>query len=108
MKVSEVMTTEVATVRSDASLAEAACIMIKHRISGLPVVDVFGQLVGVITEGDFLRRGAGIDPDGSAYFWAMPAPKSRPNSYMNGALTRQCPVIRYRWVAKLRLMRSWI
>ena len=56
MNVSEVMTTEVATVRSDASLAEAARIMIKHRISGLPVVDASGRLVGVITEGDFLRR----------------------------------------------------
>jgi CBS domain-containing protein len=31
--------------------------MVEHRISGLPVVDASGRLVGIITEGDFLRRG---------------------------------------------------
>jgi CBS domain-containing protein len=30
--------------------------MVEHRISGLPVVDASGRLVGVVTEGDFLRR----------------------------------------------------
>jgi len=38
--------------------------MVEHRISGLPVVDASGQLVGVITEGDFLRR-----PDGERSRW---------------------------------------
>lgn len=56
MKAGDVMTTGAATVRPDASLAEAARIMVEHRISGLPVVDASGRLVGVITEGDFLRR----------------------------------------------------
>jgi CBS domain-containing protein len=59
MKVGNIMTTGAATVRPDASLAEAARIMVEHRISGLPVVDASGRLVGVITEGDFLRRTKG-------------------------------------------------
>jgi CBS domain-containing protein len=59
MNVGDVMTTGAATVWPDAPLAEAARIMVEHRISGLPVVDASGQLVGVITEGDFLRRPNG-------------------------------------------------
>jgi CBS domain-containing protein len=56
MKVGDIMTTGAATVRPGASLAEAARIMVEYRISGLPVVDASGRLVGVVTEGDFLRR----------------------------------------------------
>src|SRR3546814_128794 len=56
MKVADVMTNGAATVRPDASLAEAARIMVEHGISGLPVVDESGRLVGILTEGDFLRR----------------------------------------------------
>lgn len=55
MKAGDVMTTGAATVRPEASLAEAAQLMLDHRISGLPVVDGQEKLVGVITEGDFLR-----------------------------------------------------
>ncbi len=62
MKAGDVMTTGAATVRPDASLAEAARIMVEHRISGLPVVDASGRLVGVVTEGDFLRRTDGDRP----------------------------------------------
>jgi len=64
MNVGNVMTTGAATVRPDAPLAEAARIMVEHRISGLPVVDASGQLIGVITEGDFLRR-----PEGERFPW---------------------------------------
>ena len=46
MKVGDVMTTGAATVRPDASLAEAARIMVEHRISGLPVIDSSGTFGG--------------------------------------------------------------
>ena len=59
MKAGEVMTTGAATVRPDASLAEAARILIDHRISGLPVVNASGKLVGIVTEHDFLRKENG-------------------------------------------------
>jgi CBS domain-containing protein len=55
MKAGEVMTTGAATIRPDATAAEAARLMVEHRISGVPVVDAGGQLVGIVTEGDFLR-----------------------------------------------------
>jgi CBS domain-containing protein len=56
MKVSDVMTGTPVIVRSDASLRDAATLMVQHRVSGLPVVDAGGALVGVITEGDLIRR----------------------------------------------------
>jgi CBS domain-containing protein len=56
MKAREIMTPEVVCVDSDASILQAVRLMLQNRISGLPVVDHQGTLVGVVTEGDFLRR----------------------------------------------------
>jgi CBS domain-containing protein len=57
MKVHDVMTWGAITVEPDASVARAVRLMLQNKISGLPVVDGEGQLVGMVTEGDFLRRG---------------------------------------------------
>ncbi len=56
MKAKDVMTTTVINVAPDASVLEALRLMLQHQISGLPVVDGNGDLVGIVTEGDFLRR----------------------------------------------------
>jgi CBS domain-containing protein len=56
MKALDVMTRKVVSVVPDASIVEAARLMLEHRISGLPVIDAHGDLVGVVTEGDCLRR----------------------------------------------------
>ncbi len=56
MKAKDVMTTDVLTVNQDASVLEAVRLMLQRRISGLPVVDASGALVGMVSEGDFLRR----------------------------------------------------
>jgi CBS domain-containing protein len=50
------MTLGVLSVSPDVSILEAVRLMLQNRISGLPVVDHQGMLVGVVTEGDFLRR----------------------------------------------------
>src|ERR1043166_6366229 len=57
MLVSEIMTSPVLVIEPTASIADAARIMLGGRISGLPVVSADKRLVGVLTEGDFLRRG---------------------------------------------------
>lgn len=57
MQVKDVMTRKVISVQPDTSIVEAARLMLQNRISGLPVVDADGELVGMVTEGDFLRRG---------------------------------------------------
>jgi CBS domain-containing protein len=56
MKAKDVMTPNVITIAPDASILEALRLMLQHRISGLPVVDKNGNLAGIVTEGDFLRR----------------------------------------------------
>jgi CBS domain-containing protein len=55
MKVRDVMSSPVVSVRPDTSLLEAGELMLRHDISGLPVLDGEGRLVGLITERDFLR-----------------------------------------------------
>jgi CBS domain-containing protein len=56
MKAADIMTLGVFTVRPETSLKEAAGLMLERSISGLPVVDGTGRLVGIVTEGDLLRR----------------------------------------------------
>jgi CBS-domain-containing membrane protein len=53
--VARVMSQPVRTVHPQTRLSEAAHLMVSERISGLPVVDDAGRLVGIITEADFLR-----------------------------------------------------
>src|ERR1700751_5060946 len=52
----EVMTGNVVSVYENSSLAQAVEMMLKLKVSGLPVVDTNGALVGILTEGDLLRR----------------------------------------------------
>jgi CBS domain-containing protein len=56
MRADEVMTRDPKTIAPEASVAEAVRTMLDARVSGLPVVDATGGLVGVITEGDLLAR----------------------------------------------------
>ena len=56
MNVADVMTQKAITVTPETTIAEAARLLVQHRISGLPVVDPGGAVVGVFTEGDLLRR----------------------------------------------------
>lgn len=56
MKIAEVMTTDVVSVRPDTSLKDVARILSSCGISGMPVVDDAGQVVGVISEADILSK----------------------------------------------------
>jgi CBS domain-containing protein len=55
MKAGDVMMHEIITIRPDAPVLEAMQLMLRHDISGVPVVDDGGNLVGIVTESDFLR-----------------------------------------------------
>ena len=57
MRVKDAMTPNVICIGADEPVLKAARLMLQNRISGLPVVDKNGELVGMVTEGDFLRRG---------------------------------------------------
>lgn len=56
MKVADAMSRGVITIAPERSMVEAAHMMLKFEIGGLPVVNSGGKLVGIVTEGDFLRR----------------------------------------------------
>jgi len=56
MRAKDVMTSPVISVEPNATILQAIRIMLQRRISGLPVIDGAGRLVGIVTEGDFLRR----------------------------------------------------
>ena len=58
MRVLDVMSVSVTTVSPDDSLKQAATKMVDARVSGLPVLDESGKLVGIITEADFLQQEA--------------------------------------------------
>src|SRR5215472_4002316 len=57
MRVKDVMTPDVICVNANEPVLKAVRLMLQHRISGLPVLDKEGELMGIVTEGDFLRRG---------------------------------------------------
>lgn len=54
MKVGNVMTTSVVTVSEDTPFKEVVRVMQEHAVSGVPVVDGQGRLVGIVTEADLL------------------------------------------------------
>lgn len=56
MRAHQIMTRRVITVATGAPIVEAANTMLQNHISGLPVVDEAGKLVGIISQGDFIRR----------------------------------------------------
>ncbi|MEQ1945289.1 CBS domain-containing protein [Mesorhizobium sp. VNQ89] len=56
MQVRDVMSTRLVTISPEHSVWHAARIMLTEHVSGLPVLDDAGNLVGLVTEGDLLRR----------------------------------------------------
>ncbi len=56
MKAADIMTPNPVTVQPESSIMEAIRLMLQRKFSGLPVTDAKGALVGIVTEGDFLRR----------------------------------------------------
>lgn len=56
MRAHQIMTHRIISVTPETSIADAAEIMLTNHISGLPVLNASGELVGIVSEGDFLRR----------------------------------------------------
>ncbi len=55
LRIDEIMTRDLVTVDENATIGEAARLMLEYRISGLPVANEAGALVGIITESDIFR-----------------------------------------------------
>ena len=61
LTVADVMTKPVLTVRADTPLQEAVKLISDHHVSGLPVVDEQGALIGELSEKDLMVRESGVD-----------------------------------------------
>src|SRR5262249_48650611 len=62
----DLMSRELVLIPDDISLQDAARRLVRHQVSGAPVVDCCGKLVGVISSSDFLRRRSEVDLHSSA------------------------------------------
>ena len=57
----DIMTWEVITIGPEASVEDLAKLLETHRISGLPVLDPSGAVVGVVTQSDLVQRSRDLD-----------------------------------------------
>lgn len=96
----EIMTTDVAAVRSEVDLASAARLMVVRRLKRLPVVDADHHLVGIVARSDILRAIAPPSPhsqpaDADSRIEDQPAPAApSPESGLVGAvMTRRVPSV---------------
>ncbi|MGE5170174.1 MAG: CBS domain-containing protein [Rudaea sp.] len=82
MKAKDVMTHYVVTIAPDASLQDAIGRMVGHHVSGMPVIDANGALVGIITEGDLVRRSeTGTAPPRRRWLELLEGAGSRAEEY---------------------------
>ncbi|EHL06043.1 CBS domain protein [Desulfitobacterium hafniense DP7] len=56
MKVQDIMQTNVITISPNTEIREIAKLLCDHHISGVPVIDLFGNLIGIVSEGDLLHK----------------------------------------------------
>jgi CBS domain-containing protein len=73
LKIREIMTLDPITIYTTDTIANAANVMLEHKISGLPVVEPDGRLVGIITESDIFRLV--VQAWGEANIEAEPTPE---------------------------------
>jgi CBS domain-containing protein len=84
MKAGDVMTRRVVSVVPEATVLEAIRLMLQNHISGLPVIDASGKLVGVVTEGDFLRRAeTGTQTKRSRWLELLAGPRKLAEDYVH-------------------------
>lgn len=96
MKVAALMSKNTISVLPTTTIADVARIMLANRVTGLPVLDTEGRLVGVVSEGDLLRR-AELGTEGKHPGWlkALLMPASAASDYVtthsrhvSGVMTR--------------------
>lgn len=103
----DLMSRHVVAVGADVSINDAIKIMLTQHISGLPVLDPQGKLVGIVSEGDFLRRAeVGTDKKEAAGSPCSPVPtrlRSISHASMAAGSVRSCPPLQLR---SMRIRRS--
>ncbi|MBU2582240.1 MAG: CBS domain-containing protein [Alphaproteobacteria bacterium] len=83
MHASDIMTEKVITVGGDSSITDVANLLLKHGISAVPVVDDAGNLLGLVSEGDLMRRLEGeTDTKGSWWLGVFSAPHKNVSEFV--------------------------
>ena len=83
MQAKDVMTSPVLTVTPEASVMEVARMLLERQISAAPVVDAAGQLLGIVSEGDLMRRPeSGTERHPSWWLTLISDPQDEARSYL--------------------------
>jgi len=77
MKAGDIMTRQVITIDAESNISDAAKRMLEHRISGMPVIDAQGKVVGIISEGDLLHRAEAGTERRNSWWLRLVAGRSR-------------------------------
>jgi CBS domain-containing protein len=84
----DVMTSPVITIGENATIQEAAKLLIKERISALPVLDEAGKLAGIVTESDLMRRAEiGTERHYSWWLWMLSDARTLASDYVKSHAT---------------------
>lgn len=84
--VEDLMTSEVVSVRSGASYKEVVAMLAEHHVSAVPVLDIRGVVIGVISETDLLAKEACAGPNRSRV-WELISRRGRAARVRAGAVT---------------------
>lgn len=83
MQARDVMTTAVVSVGPETEVKEIAKLLAANRISGVPVVNREGKLVGIVSEGDLMRRPeTGTIHRSPWWLWILPLPEEQARKYV--------------------------
>jgi CBS domain-containing protein len=89
MRAKDLMTTDVVTVRPEETIRHVAETLLRHRISALPVINQEGELVGIVSEGDLMRRvEMGTERPRSWWLDLIATPEARASEYVKSHASR--------------------
>jgi CBS domain-containing protein len=89
MQAKDVMTTKLVTAEPDTSVRDIAKLMLVHRISGIPIVDKSERVLGMVSEGDLMRRPES-ETERTPSWWleAVFAPRDKATDYIKAHGTK--------------------
>lgn len=83
LQASDIMTVDPVTTTEGGALEPAIRLMLERHVSGLPVLDQAGSLVGILTEGDLLRRAElGTQPHRAGWLQFLRGPARQADDYV--------------------------
>lgn len=90
----DIMTTDVCTFAPETSVLEAARLLVDRRISGAPVVDGAGRVIGIVSEGDLIRRAElGTEKEWSGWREFLVARRTLAHEFIRSHATRVADIM---------------